>query len=350
MSGGLLKYSGLVTKTKAMHGRLLEREELLGLSESESVEDLISFLKESDAYAPVYESHEEIHHRAQVEAVLHDSLYADYVRLYQFADREQRKCLEIIFLRYEINLLKSCLEAAVKGTGVSNKGYLELFFNRHASFDTGAVTQAKSVAELIGALAGTPYEKLFERMAADPTMQYGDWAFQLDLYYYRVAWRQKDKITDARQRQILAKILGTEIDWLNIMWIYRGRQFYRMNVADLAANMIPIRYRLRKEELQSMIEAESLEAFLQILSKTVYVTERDPVVRMDDEITFRKVTDRTYEGLCRKYPQSIAPVLKYLYDKEEEIDLLTTVLEGVRYQIPAREIREMILPGYGSNG
>ena len=69
MSGGLLKYSGLVTKTKAMHGRLLEREELLGLSESENVEELISFLKESDAYAPVYESHEEIHHRAQVEAV-----------------------------------------------------------------------------------------------------------------------------------------------------------------------------------------------------------------------------------------------------------------------------------------
>ena len=88
MSGGLLKYSGLVTKTKAMHGRLLEREEVLGLSESENVEELISFLKESDAYAPVYESHEEIHHRAQVEAVLHDSLYADYVRLYSHAGEE----------------------------------------------------------------------------------------------------------------------------------------------------------------------------------------------------------------------------------------------------------------------
>ena len=45
MSGGLLKYSGLVTKTKAMHGRLLEREELLGLSESENVEDLKADLK-----------------------------------------------------------------------------------------------------------------------------------------------------------------------------------------------------------------------------------------------------------------------------------------------------------------
>ena len=350
MSGGLLKYSGLVTKTKAMHGRLLEKDELIRLSESENVEELITFLKESKGYAAIYESHEEIHHRAQVEAVIHDSLYADYVRLYQFADSRQRQCLEMIFLRYEISLLKSCLEYAVKGGGSPNKGYLELFFNRHSSYDTTAVTQAKSVSELIGALAGTPYEKLFLRMSEDGTMQYGDWAVRLDLYYYMTAWKRKDKITDACQRKILTQILGTEIDWLNIMWIYRGRQFYEMKASDLAASLIPIRYRLRKEELQGMLEAESVDTFLQLVSRTVYVTEKDAVVHMEDEITFRMVMERTYENLCRKYPQSMAPVLKYLYDKEEEIDLLTTVLEGVRYQIPSREIRDLILPEYRNDG
>ena len=56
-----------------------------------------------------------------------------------------------------------------------------------------------------------------------------------------------------------------------------------------------------------------------------------------------KIKAKTYDRLCRKYPYSIAPVLKYLEEKEIEIDRLTTILEGVRYQIPAREIREMIL-------
>lgn len=40
---------------------------------------------------------------------------------------------------------------------------------------------------------------------------------------------------------------------------------------------------------------------------------------------------------------SIAPVLQYFYDKEHEIDMLTTILEGVRYQIPAKEIQELVL-------
>ena len=36
------------------------------------------------------------------------------------------------------------------------------------------------------------------------------------------------------------------------------------------------------------------------------------------------------------------PVLRYLYEKEHEIDLLTTALEGIRYRIPPYEIRDLI--------
>ena len=31
-----------------------------------------------------------------------------------------------------------------------------------------------------------------------------------------------------------------------------------------------------------------------------------------------------HEKICKKHPMSVAPVLRYLYEKEHEIDLLTT--------------------------
>ena len=344
MSGGLLQYSGLVTKTKAMHGKLLSEEELHYLSELEQVEDFIIFLRESKGYADIYESHEEIHHRAQVEAVLHDALYADYGKLYQFANGDQRSCLEIFFLRYEINVLKSCFESAIRGNMEQNLSYLNYFFDKHSSYDTELLVHTQNIQEFVMALDGTPYEALFHRMQNNETMDYGDWMFQLDIYYYKTAWRLKDRIKDARAKQILTQILGTEIDWLNMMWIYRGRQFFRMKVADMQANTIPIYYRIRRETIQRLTETATDEEFLDIVRKTAYITEKDAILRMNDEITFQKVMDRTYGKLVKKYPQSIAPILKYLYDKEHEIDLLTMILEGVRYQIPSREIWEMILP------
>ena len=343
MSGGLLQYSGLITKARAMHGRLLTKEELMHLSELERVEDFIIFLRESKGYSQVYASHEEIHHRAQVEAVIYNSLYADYRKLFQFANGEQRKGLEIIFLRYEMNVLKWCMDAVSRGGNASNLSYLNLFFDRHSGFDTAAVTQAGNMQEFLNALAGTPYEKLFLRMRDNDTMTMADCAFALDIYYYTTAWQMKEKIRDGNMKRILTQILGTEIDWLNIMWMYRSKQFYKMSATDIEADTIPVRYRLKKTEYRALLQTETIDEFMEIIRKTAYVTEKNAIISLGDEITFQKVMDRTYEKTCKEYPHSIAPVLKYLDDKENEIDNLTTILEGERYQIPSKEIREMIL-------
>ncbi len=343
MSSGLLDYSGLVTKTRAMHGGLMSRQTIVGLSECEKVEDILSFLREYGSYAPIYQSHEEIAHRAQVEAVIDDSLYSDYGKLYRFASGEQRKGLEIIFLRYEMNVLKRCMERIGKQEREKSLAYLNLFFGQHASFDVEAVTGADSMSEFLTALSGTRYEEFFKRLLENEAMTRTDYAIQLDILYYKLAWRQKEKLKSAKMRAIYTQILGTEIDWQNIMWIYRSKRFYNRKQADIYADMIPISYRLKKSELKMLLESETLDDFLEILGKTAYFRGKDALVSVGDEITFCRMMEKTYQKMCKKYPMSIAPVLKYLYDKENEIDVLTTILEGVRYRIPAREIQELVL-------
>lgn len=343
MASGLLEYSGLVTKTKAMHGGLLTKDVLISLSECETVEDIIGFLREYGSYAPIYQSHEEIAHRAQVEAVIGDSLYSDYGKLYRFSGGKQRKALEILFLRYEMNVLKECLEHANQGKAGQNLAYLNLFFDQHASFNTAAVTEAKNMTELVQALEGSIYADFLRRMQENTSMGYADYVVQLDILYYKMAWKRKDKLAEPAMKKIYTQILGTEIDWQNIMWMYRSKRFYGRGQTEIYADMIPITYRLKKSEHKALLESENLDEFVDILSKTAYFTEKDAVVQLGDEITFRRVMEKTYQRLCQKYPMSIAPVLKYLYDKENEIDMLTTILEGVRYRIPSREIQELVI-------
>lgn len=343
MAGGLLKYSGLVTKTRAMQGGLLSEEALTRLSEYETVEDIIAFLREYGSYAPIYQSHEEIAHRAQVEAVIMDSLYADYGKLYRFAGGAQRQGLEIMFLRYEINELKDCLEHACLGNGEQNRVYPDLFFDRHTGYDTSAVTAAGSLSELRQALVGTRYEPFFDRYRDQSDPGFADYAVGLDVFYYETAWKWKDKLAEAGMREIFTVLLGTEIDWQNILWIYRCRKFYDREAADIYPELIPISYRLRQAERRALLEAEGAEEFVRVLAQTAYFTEKDPLVELGDEITYQQIMEKTYQRLCQKYPMSLAPVLKYLYDKEREIDTLTMILEGVRYRIPAREIRELVL-------
>jgi len=315
----------------------------VGLSECEKVEDILAFLREYGSYAPIYQSHEEIAHRAQVEAVIDDSLYSDYGKLYRFASGEQRKGLEIVFLRYEMNILKRCLERIGKQEQEKSLAYLNLFFGQHASFDVEAVTGAVNLSEFLSALSGTRYEEFFKRLFDNEAMTRTDYVIQMDILYYKMAWRQKEKLRDAKMRAIYTQILGTEIDWQNIMWIYRSKRFYDRKQTDIYADMIPISYRLKKSELKALLESETMEGFLEILGKTAYFTGKEAMVSIGDEVTFSRMMENTYQKMCKKYPMSVAPVLKYLYDKENEIDILTTILEGVRYRIPAREIQELVL-------
>lgn len=343
MADGLLAYSGLATKIKAMRGRLLSREELLRLTEYESVEEMISFLREYGSYTAVFADREEVAHRGQVEAIIGNSLYKDYGRIYRFAGRGQRQALEQVFMRYEVNELKYCLERVMqRGMGKEDRKP-EPFFAAHAAFETAALYGAGSVQELLQALGGTRYAGLLERIWSESGGDYGRCAIQLDIGYYRMAWKRLENISDRRTREICTRILGTEIDWQNIMWMYRFKQFYGSSPADIASELIPVTWRLRKAELAGMLAAEQPQDFMRIVEGTAYFTERDAPVKLGDEISYRAVMEATYRKICGRYPMSIAPVMKYLYDKEREIDMLTTILEGVRYRIPAKEIQELVL-------
>ena len=176
MAGGLLEYSGLVTKTKAMRARLLGADDYTAISEYESVTDFIAFLREQPAYAPVFERHGEVAHRGQVEAVIRDSLYMDYCKLYRFSGVQPRRALQFVFSRYEINVIKNCLQSAMEGNGqeITVSGG---FFERHADFDLKAVMAANSVQELIQAVTGTENENLFKEIETAAEKKYADYAF-----------------------------------------------------------------------------------------------------------------------------------------------------------------------------
>jgi len=81
---------------------------------------------------------------------------------------------------------------------------------------------------------------------------------------------------------------------------------------------------------------------VEFVRQTAYFRGKQAVLEPEDELTWERVMIRTYEKICKKHPMSVAPVLRYLYEKEHEIDLLTTALEGIRYRIPPYEIRDLI--------
>lgn len=95
MAGELLQYSGLITKIKAMEGRLLTREDYEHILEFQTVNETIAFLREQQIYGKIYGGHDEIQHRGQVEALIYNSIREDYESICRFCNPVQRKALRL---------------------------------------------------------------------------------------------------------------------------------------------------------------------------------------------------------------------------------------------------------------
>lgn len=101
MTGGLLQYSGLLAKTKAMEGNLLSAQWMERLSKAESVEAAVAMLKGSPGYGQALSETEGVIRTVELGEQLEESLYEDYECLIQFAGRKQREELKLFTFRGE---------------------------------------------------------------------------------------------------------------------------------------------------------------------------------------------------------------------------------------------------------
>ena len=127
---GILSYSGISAKARAMGGKLLKKEQYEQLASCASVGEAVGYLRQFSEYEPLlrdFDEHDS--HRGMIEATLMGSLYNDYNRLYSFARGEQRAFLDFYFLHYEAAYLKGCLRKVISGQSIQeDQAYRSAFF------------------------------------------------------------------------------------------------------------------------------------------------------------------------------------------------------------------------------
>lgn len=340
----LLTYSGINTKIKAMDARLISKDEYYKISNIETVPDFIAFLKTHPGYKEIlsrYDEHEL--HRSDVERILINSLYVDYIKIYRFANQDQRKALEFIFFRYEINVIKSCLRLIYNAEDNYDLSSFDYFFRKHSEIDVSSLAASQSIEEFIQHLQGSKYFIILSKILNSNQFSSFDFEIQLDIYYFTNCWKRKDKLLTGTNLKIFTEQLGTEIDLQNILWIYRSKASYDMIATDILPHIIPINYKLSKEQLFKLINTATMDEFLAILRNSDYKSIATALQDNTVEAVNAKILQSIYKKNKEKYPATIATLIYYLYLKDKEISQLTTAIESIRYQLDPQEKLQYIL-------
>jgi V/A-type H+-transporting ATPase subunit C len=346
MSSGLLAYSGIVTKVRAMQARFLTEDDFRQIVSLPDVPAVAAYLKKKPAYESVLASEDcQNLHRGQLEFDLMDTLLRDFEKIYHFSDDSQRNFLLHYARRFEVRVLKDSLTRLLQGTGAPAEYRLfRHYFDRYSSIHVPDLLEAKTIDGWIAALKGSPY---FEPMAdvrkRNEQASLFDYETALDLFHFRTIWQDREEIAGSRDNaEILTEFYGTKFDLLNLWYIYRAHKFYKMDKVDIYALTIPVLYRLKKTDIRNLVEAPSEDAFGKILKTTWYgrtMADLDPA-RLQYLYT-RKCRDIVRAG-TKKNPYSVASLYCYLYLKEHEIYRLTSALECVRYRMAPADAMKIV--------
>ncbi|MCD8011437.1 MAG: V-type ATPase subunit [Lachnospiraceae bacterium] len=343
--GSLLSYSGLTTKLRAMESHLIREEGYRRISEMGSVGEVVGYLKRTTEYRDILADVDETNiHRGEVERLLITSMYRDFIRIYRFADPEQKKFLTLYMKRYELAILKRCFRMIFDHRDLEHVVWrAPEFLGRHTQLDLPKLSGSKTLGELIGNLKGTEYYAPLSRIPEGNGATLFDYEMALDLYYFGLIWKQKDKMFRKQDLKSITQDYGVRFDLTNLNWICRSRAFYQMSAADVYALLIPVTYRLRRQEISRLVEAGSEEEFSAVLDKTYYGKKYEKLSAGTLEDMYLEILQTTLLREARNHPYSVASVYSFLYQKERELDRLTTALECVRYRLAPSAAYQLIM-------
>lgn len=337
--GNLLKYSGIVTKLRAMEAKLLKPENFEEIANLHSVPEVVTYLKENSSYTFILKDLDESRlHRGDIEKILIEQLYYDYAKIYRFCGLEQRKFLMLYVKRYETDLINYCLRIVINHYAEPfDLNYKKDFFDKYTQISIDKLITSRTTDELIENLKGTEYYEPLKKLKDSPSVTLFDYDLALNQYYFSTMWKKRKKILKKKELELYTRDCGSKIDLLNVQWIYRAKKYYNMNPADIYSLLVPIHYKISTDLIKEIVEAPGLDELEAALNKTSYARHYDFNQQLTIEQMYTECLYHLYKMDRRQNPYSIAAINTYLFMKEEELKRLTTAIECIRYSLTPGE-------------
>lgn len=339
--------SGTISaKAKSMYGKRLTDADYKDMLRRSSVSEIAAFLKETKAYGSALEQIDTHNiHRGQLESLLMRELFNKYTKLCRYNFTGDNDFYNYLVLQYEIEQILKCILSLNAGTMSDFILDLPAFLIDHASFDLMALAKVRSFEELLDVLKHTPYrERLmpFAPKSGEP-VDYAACEKELMVFHYDHLLNTVQKKFHGKARKDLERVIKVNVTLLNLMTIYRLKRYFDTPDSEIKENLIPFSFKLNKNTLQKLIDAEDIDTFFDVFKETTYgkagvSTDILEFERDLDQIIF------VYNKKLMRFSTSPPAVLyAFIILNNIEVDNIIKIIEGIRYQVPVSQIEELLV-------
>lgn len=201
------------------------------------------------------------------------------------------------------------------------------------------ISKQKTYEELIEFLKRHGYSSVFEKQIKEiDQMNLFEIENQLDKFYFE----NMMKIARKHNRN-LADIIGKQIDLNNIIWMYRVKKNYHFSKEQTRNILMKTYYKLKKSELEKMLEANNEKEMKEVLQKTFYAK----YINFDHTDDLEQQIDKYLYDVYKKHFRGnifdISAIYAYINMVEQENNDILNMIEGIRYHLNKEEIQKKLI-------
>ena len=315
-----INYPNLNAKLKGMYAKGLSLENIEDLLKQNRIKDAIIVLKSK--LKPL-ESLADTAKRIEIEAKLDDIIINDINKIYRYLDKKTKSIFDAYILIYKLKVLKLIWKDMQIDNKVENLNYQD---NWIAFFkDINGISKAQNQEEFLNYIKDIKLRKIFEESENLFELESNLTKYYLENIFKKVKGKSK----------ALEDIISTEIDFINILSIYRSKKYYDGYNEKYFINYGKLIKRANVKLIEDINEIQDVNV---ILKNNQY----DKIMQNDFEHNYKMYMYKKYKKCFREKTFDVSFIISYFYLQKVEQDNIISIIEGIRYRLDKEEIRKKI--------
>lgn len=341
-----LANNSIISKSKAIYGNFLKLEDYERIIKIRSIPDLVSYLKKQKHYSLILKDVQENSiHRGQLEALIRKNSFDNIFRLVKLVFTKDKEFYKLNIVSQENEIILSSLRTIISSEFDEIKGKIPFFFDTHTNINMEKLFKVTNYDELLEALVDSKYYPILKKFYTKNAdmIRYLDIEHALEEYYYEEAFQRIDNNYSGSLKKDLESIYQTRIELGNIIKIYRLKKFYKADPITIKNVLIRKHMRISEKKIDEILQLENPDLILKYLSKSEYAK----FTNEKDYVYVEYYAGRIKYDLAKKFMYFSTEVPKvftaFVTLSEIEIENLTNIIEGIRYQVDENEIKQMLI-------
>ena len=340
-------YSGnaMLAKVMAMYGRGLTPLDYENLLSRGTVGEVAAYLKLETGYASLLgEIREDVVRREQLENAIRRRALEIYLKLARYSHADDF-LLELFLRRSEIEQLLQIIRLLSSGEMARYAVALPAYFSGHMELDLFKLAEARSFELLLELLRKTRYHRLLLPCRPPPGKEADVTACESALLtgYYADALALAARRYSGKSARAVQELLKLEIDLHNIVLLIRMKRFAGTTPQAIRPYLIGVKAGLSGKALEDLLGAGEPGAAQERLRAVPALRGCLPEDGAEIELGFECARKRVSHHALRYSRQPVAAVMGYMTLLRIETGNIIHIIEGVRYRLPAEEIRRCLV-------